>query len=856
MPAVPRWRRYLRFWRPDARADVDGELRTHWDAAVHDLRYAWRQLGRSPLFATVAVVTLALGIGANATMFGVVDRLLLRPPAGVAAPERLTRIYVRERAPMFIPGQEVLTTPVTTYPMITALQQQVPSLDGVAGAYRRPYTLGRGAEAREVDVELVTANYFRVLGVRPARGRFFVPDEDRAPVGSLIAVVSHGFWRRQLGEASDVLGRTIALDGKTFTVVGVAPESFTGVDLENVDLWVPVSALAAASFGDDWSTSPHSIWVRAIGRLAPGATPARVSAEATVVLRRAMRGWKQPWRDTLAAVVAGPIVAARGPGKALPEARVSLWLVGVAGIVLLVACANVATLLLARAAGRRREIAVRLALGVGRRRLVRQLLTETLLLATLAAAAALLVTHWGGAAVRTLLLPSVAWTGSPVDARAIAFTAAATLLTVLLAGLAPALRASATDVAGALAAGARQGGGRRSALHAGLLVTQAALSVVLLVGAGLFVRSLHRVRAHDVGIDLPRVLLVRMDLERAGFAAPRVRAVYAAAAERARQIPGVERAALAAMSVPMQTGAALRTTIPGRDSLPALPNGGPYYGAVGTDYFAALGARVVRGRGITDADERLGARVAVVNETLARHYWPAESGSPLGACVLLGSDSTCTEVVGVVQDIMLFRLVADERAQLYFPLTHPAFPASAPGALLVRTYGEAASVTGPLRRALQALAPGMPYVDVRSFEELVAPQLQPWRLGATMFALFGGLALAIAAVGLYGVLAYTVSQRTHELGVRMALGATTRDVVGLVVRDGVRVAGVGLALGAAAALAAGRFVAPLLYETSPRDPVVLGAAAVTLLAVAVLASLIPARRAAHVEPSVALRGEP
>jgi predicted permease len=707
-----------------------------------------------------------------------------------------------------------------------------------------------------VDVELVTANYFRVLGVQPALGRFFMPDEDRAPVGSLVAVVSHGFWRHQLGEARDVVGHTIVLDGKTFTIVGVAPEHFTGVDLENVDLWVPVSALAATSFGDDWATSPHSIWVRTVGRLAPGATPARVNAEATVAFRRAVRSWEQPRRDTLATIVAGPIVAARGPEQAPAEARISLWLVGVAGIVLLVACANVATLLLARAAGRRREIAVRLALGVGRRRLVRQLLTETLLLATLAAVAALLVTHWGGAAVRTLLLPNVAWEGSPLDARVLAFTTAATMLTVLLAGLAPALQASATDVAGALAAGTRQGGARRSALHAGLLVAQAALSVVLLVGAGLFVRSLHRVRAHDAGIDLPRVLLVRIDLERAGFATPRVRALYTAAVERARQIPGVERAALAAMSVPTQTGAALSTAIPGRDSLPPLPNGGPYYGAVGADYFAALGARVVRGRGITDADERLGARVAVVNETLARHYWPPGSGSPLGTCVLLGSDSTCTEVVGVVQDIMLFRLVNDERAQLYLPLTHPAFPVSAPGALLVRTGGEAAPVAGPLRRQLQGLAPGMPYVDVRSFEELVAPQLQPWRLGATMFAVFGGLALLIAAVGLYGVLAYAVSQRTHEVGVRMALGATTRDVVGLVVRDGVRVAGLGLALGAGIALAAGRFVAPLLYETSPRDPVVLGTTAVVLLVVAVLASLIPARRAAHVDPSVALRGEP
>ena len=826
--------------------------RVMWlDTLARDLRYSWRQLRRSPLSTAVIVVTLALGIGANAVIFGVVDRLLVRAPAHVTDPARLTRIYFRTTDP----DGTVAHSPVTTFPMIRALQDEMTTLEDVAGVSTNgwAYTLGSGPEAVEAAVSLVTANYFDLLGVRPRRGRFFAPDEDNPPLGSAVAVLSDGFWRRQFASDPGIIGREVRLDNRPFTVVGIAPRGFTGIDLDNVDVWLPVSALSGAAQEGGWATHAGWFWVRAIARMTPGATSDAVGTEATVSYRRAAAARERVWSDSLATVVSGPIVTALGPEERSSEAKVSVWLAGVSVIVLLIACANVANLLLGRALRRRREIAVRLAMGVGRGRLVRQLLTETMLLALLGATAALLLAWLGGQFVRSVLLPAVAWDSNPVDIRVLGYTALLTIATVLLAGLIPAIQASNTDVATALKAGSREGGGRRAGIRAALLVTQAALSVVLLVGAGLFVRSLHRVRAVDVGIDLSHVLLVQMNLDNAGFKPAESRVILEKAAERARLIPGVEHAALIGGSVPLRSGSGVPLRIPGRAELPALPNGGPYRGVVGADYFAALGARIVRGRGITERDERLHARVVVVNETLARYYWPNDD--PLGACVRLGADSACSEVIGIVQDVMLFRMVGDIRGQMYVPLTHPAMTAQAPTTLIVRADGGMEAVAGTLRRELQALSPDMPFVKVSSFEQLVAPQLQGWRLGATMFAVFGGLALVIAAVGLYSVLAYAVSQRVPEIGVRMALGATRPDIVKLFMRDGLGVSVAGVLIGIALALIAGSRIEALLYQTSTRDPVVLGAVIVVLLLVAGLASVAPALRAARVDPSVALRNE-
>ena len=824
------------------------------DSLRQDVRYAFRGLRRQPAFTAVVVITLTLGIGANAVVFGLVDRLLLSPPAHVAEPDRVARIFFRERAPAFADrNREYTTHPVTAYPMVDALRDEVPGFADVAAYFRGDYTLGRGVQAREIPVGMADGSFFRLLRVRPAVGRFYTPEED--VVGAAyVAVLGHGFWQEHFGGRAEVLDSIVIVDGQTYDIVGVAPRGFTGVDLDRIDIWVPTTSLAAKNFGDGWRDTPNAMWARAIVRLAPGITVEQAEAQATVAFRRELASWKQSWRDSLGTVVTGSLIAARGPAGPSREASVSLWLMGVSAIVLLIACANIANLLLARAIQRRREIAVRLAMGVGRARLARQLVTEALLLATIAAGVALIVAHWGGQLVRGVLLPTITFAESPVSVRVLLFTLTATVLTGALAGLAPAVQASRTDVSSSLRTGGREGGGRRSPLRSALLVSQAALSVVLLVGAGLFVRSLHNVRNLDVGIDLDRVLLVHMDdLYRRETPRARVEELFRLARERAASLPGVESVALLGGSVPTRTANAIGVRIPGRDSLPDLPGGGPYFAMVGADYFRTIGARVVKGRAVDDADVRMGARVMLVNETIAKHYFP--DADPVGQCAMIWRDSVCTRIVGVAQDIMMFGMIEDVRGQVYVPPSHPALARFPGGSMIVRLDARAPISAGGLRRELQSVAPDMPFVGIQSFAELVAPELQPWRLGAMMFGIFGGVALLIAAVGLYSVIAYLVSQRTHEIGVRMALGAARADVVALVMREGIGVALVGLALGVAAALVAGRFVVELLYETSPRDPAILAAVALVLAAVAVAAAMLPSWRASRVDPATALRSE-
>jgi putative ABC transport system permease protein len=831
--------------------------RVRWlEELAQDVRYALRQLRRAPALATVIVSTLALGVGANSVIFGVVDRLLLRAPSGVASPSQLRRLYFRGRSFIGPQGNAMYSSTMTSFATITAMQH-VPAFARVAGVQHSTSTLGRGSAAQQVECEAVTGNYFALLGIHPARGRLIEAADDRPPVGAPVVVLSYGFWQRQFSGARDVIGKSLRVDDATLTVIGVAERDFNGIDLENVDLWVPVSTMRSSarpySSDRDWTSSPSSIWIRAIARIAPKATNASAGASATVLYRRLVRDWRSEGYDdapdTLSTVIPASIIAARG-SEAPQETRISLWLAGVAGIVLIIACANVTNLLLARAFRRRREIAVRLALGVSGWRLVRQLLTETCVLAAIATVVAIIVAIWGGHLVGALLLPESFYGASWMDGRIAAFTAFVAFAAALLAGIAPALQGARIDLAAWLTTGVRDSG-RRSRLQLGLLITQAALSVVLLVGAGLFVRSLQRVRGSDVGIDLSRVLLVKMNVDVAGFDSSRVRTIVEQAIGRARRVHGVVHVTLARNGVPKFNSTSMSFDVAGRASLPLLPNGGPYVNMVDDEYFATLGTRVTRGRGIVPEDTHRESHVAVINETLARYYWPNQS--PLGACLTLASYKGCTEVVGVVQDVLMWGLINDERGQYYLP--RRTSTGSAPPVMLVRTSGDARAVGAALRRELQSLASDMPYVDVQSYADLVEPDMRSWRLGATMFGAFGTLALVIAAVGLYGVLTYAVTQRTREIGVRIALGARRAEIVRFVAIRGVGAVTVGVALGVVLALATAKFVAPMLYRTSPRDPLVIIGVAVSLIVVALVASVVPSWRASRVDPNIALRAE-
>ncbi len=813
-------------------------------ATVHDVRIAARGLRRSPAFTGMVIAILALGIGANAAMFGLIDRLLLRGPAHVRDSDRVVRLYESH----LVPGMGDFTTSTVGYVFYAAVRDGTRAFERVA-AYSgaQEVTSGRGAEATRVAASWVTWDFFPTLGATPTLGRFFAREETAPPVGENVAVIGHRLWRSRFGGAHDVLGRTIEIGDERYTIIGVAPAGLTGVELAPVDVWLPMSA-RARRMTDDWARAWDVQFLNVIARLRDDATSARASSEATTAARRAYTG-DEPGLSEMR-VTARPIWF-DDAGREASEVSVSRWLFGVSGVVLLIVCANVVNLLLARARHRRREVAVRVALGAGRGRLVRLLLAESALLALGGAVAGLVAAQWGGALVRRTLLPDVDWAASAVDARVLAFTVAAVVVTTLLIGLVPAVRATRPGMGEALREGAREGGGRRSRLRIGLTMAQAALSAVLLVGAGAFVRSLTHARSLDLGIEPERVLAVSMQWPGAGEADRSARdARVDRSMEAIRTLPGVEHAAVA-VGTPFRTRFQTRLRAEGWDSLPTLPGGGPNISAVSSDYFATLGVAILRGRGFTGADRAGSERVTVVNETMARTLWP--SSPAIGRCLYVGQATECTRVVGVAEDARRYALREPPAMQYYVPLGQESGMGGR--MLLVRTRGNPEALAPTIRRTLLELEPSLRWVDIHAMQDFIDPLIRPWRLGATLFGLFGALALVVAAVGLYSVIAYGVAERTREVGVRLALGARAGDVVRLVVREGVLAGVVGLLVGLGLAVAAASRLEPLLFETSPRSPAVLAVVAITLLAAAAVASLVPAWRATRIDPAVALRME-
>jgi predicted permease len=810
---------------------------------LRDVRYALRCLARTPGFSLVVVLTLALGIGANAAMFGVVDTLFVRPPALVRDPGRIARVYVRR--PMGPAG--TFTGSTVSYRTFEDLRDAPGPFAEVAAVVTRPLSLGRGADAVQIRGSAVSHEYFRLMGVAPALGRFFAAEEDQ--VGAeRVAVLSSGFWRRRFAGDRAVLGRTLPIGGGTYTVIGVTPEGFSGIDLRPVDVWVPIRVAAVELGGRDALTSRNWFWMSIIGRLTPGVMRADAASLATSTYRRGVAQGRS--QDTTASVILGPVQAARGP-EAGDETKVSAWIGGVALIVLLIACANVANLLLARGVARRRELAVRAGLGAGRGGLMRLLLAESLVLAALGGGAALLLAVWAGAGIRGLLIPSLPKDLPVLDLRVLGFTAFAVVVTAILAGIVPAVQSSRTELAEALKGGghgATTRGGRTRAL---LLAAQVALTLVLLVGGGLFVRSLRNVQSLDLGLDADRVLLASVDLD-AGATRDRANALYLGALERIQRLPGVEHAAGVAMQFGWGWATDLRAE--GVDSIPALPGGGPYVNVVTPDYFAAMGTRLARGRGFTAADGAGSEMVAVVNRTMARLLWPG--GESLGKCLYVG-DATraCRRVVGVFADARREGVIEEPTMQYFLPQGQYEGPGGAQiQGLVIRARGAPSALAPVVRGEIQAMG-DVPFADVQTLAARLAPDYRSWRLGATAFTAFGALALVIAAMGIFAVISYSVSQRTQEIGIRMALGAEAAQVARMILGQGLRATLLGVAAGAAGGYALGRALRALLYEVRPADPMVFGTVAAMLIAVAAAAAYLPARRAARVDPMTALRTE-
>jgi predicted permease len=823
------------------------------DAVRHDLTFAARSLRRAPGFTLAAVITLALGIGANITMFGIVDRLLLRPPAHVSAPDLVRRLYFTQWS-----NAEESTDASIGYPAYVALAESMRPVAMVAAYTTMETIIGEPGEGRREEVVLATASYLPALGVRPALGRFFTPEEDAPPIGATVAVISHSLWTEAYGGDSAAVGRTVTLGGKRYRIIGVTPAGFTGADPQRIAAWIPVSAVGGEIVGQyvtaPWHEAKNIGWLRGIARVRSEAAIPEGERLATAGYRRFLETrWSATRVDsTRARATLEPLLLERGPDQT-PSARIAVWLAAMSLLVVLIACANVANLLLARALGRRREIAVRMALGAGRTRLVSQLLTEGMLIALLGGGAALLVAHSGGRLVSDILLPGVEWGGAIFDGRMLAATAVAVIGTGLLIGLVPALQASDMNLAGSLKTGAREGGGRRSVTRASLVVVQAALSLVLLVGAGLFLRSLHKARSVDLGFVADRVLAVNLDMTGAGYSNDEAMALYEQLHARVDGLPGVEHASLA-FTEPFATNITYDISIPGRDSIVLPPSGPPRVNAVTPEFFATMGTRLIAGRGFTSTDRRGAPMVGIISETMARLLWPGRSALGERVCISELQAKPCFEIIGVAQDARWQTLGEEPGMQMYFPLSQN--PATIPLRVLhLRIAGDPAPVIRRVQDLVRQVAPRVLFADVEPLAENLEPEMRPWRVGATVFTLFGALALVLAGLGLYSVIAYDVAQRTREMAVRIALGARAADVLRLIVTQGVRLAGIGIVIGVMIALGAASWVGPLLFDTTPRDPLVLGVVGATLFTVAVAASLIPAWRATRVAPGAALRVE-
>lgn len=817
-------------------------LRDRLDDFTLDARYVVRGLAHRPGFTTTAMLCLAIGIGANTTMFGVVDALLLRPPAGVRDPGSLFWIGAKRTTP-FGGFDEVSGV---SYPDYVDFSRSS-ALVGAAGYNEEERSVGRGTDIQEVHVLTVTHQFMPLLGVRPTAGRFFVPNED-LPGAPPVVVLGNAFRDRLFRPDVDPLGKTVRLGTTLYTIVGVTPRGFNGVGRTNIDLYVPLSS----GFRDDSPLDERFLserggnWLTVIARAKPDANAERLRAELQTLYQNAHPKDRLETRILVASPTS--TVAMTIPRQA-QNAAISVWLAGVAAIVLLIACANVACLLLVRATRRRREIAVRLALGVSRARLSRLLISEALILAAGGAIGGLLLARAGESVLRATLLADVALPPSVLDIRVLGITVAAAVMTGVLCGLAPAAVALRAAIGAALRTGERDSADGRGKTLGALLVAQVALTLVLLAGTGLFVRSVRNLQTLDLGFDVEHLLRARVG--GGGFGRNTPQSFFPDLLDRVRALPGVERATLATGG-PFGNEWMVPLRVPGRAVEAGMP---PTFAAVDPDFFATLGMTLERGRLFNGADGASAAQVAVVNDAMARHYW---DGDAIGRCMKIGGDTMpCTTVVGVVRNTRQGNItqqsIQNERTAMsyYVLLDHTRGDRAA--MLYVRTRGGAARLVPNVRRLMETLAPDLPYPDVTAFSTALEPQFRPWRLGATMFGIFGAIAMVLAIVGLYGVLAFRVGQRTHEIGVRVALGAQRGDVHRLILSQGLRLAALGVVFGIVVALAAGRAINALLYGVSGRDPLVLTITSAALLAVSLLASYLPSRRATRIDPLEALR---
>lgn len=829
-----------------------GWLETLWQ----DLRYGARLLRLNPGFATVAVLSLALGVGANAAIFQLIDTVRLRT-LPVSHPEQLVEIQIDSTHRT---GDFSGRRPMLTYPILQGIRQEQQAFSGLAAWSAGELDLSQGGEARNAQGLYVSGDFFSTLDVRPIAGRLLAPSDDVRGCGSPGAVISYPFWQRQYGGAPSAIGRTLTLDGHPFEIIGVTPAAFFGVDVgRSFDVAVPLCA-DAIIHTDSRLDRRYAWWLAALGRLKPGWTATRATAQLAAIspgIFRATVSDKYPAADAkdYLALTLRAAAAPAGTSALRRQYDTPLWLLlGATALLLLIACANLANLLLARATAREREIAVRLALGASRIRIVRQLLAESLLIALAGTALGALVAGWLCRFIVGLLSTDTSriFLDFHLDWRVFAVMGGLAVFTALLFGLAPALRATKTAPADAMKTGGRGAtdSHERFGLRRGLVVIQVALSLVLVLGALLFARTLRNLATVDVGFQPDGLVEVSLDMRRAAIPAAGLVAARARFVERLRALPGVRSAAEAAI-VPFDGNFWNEQIVVDG----ALQPGVPDFNRVGPGYFQTMRTRLLQGRDFNAHDTAGSPTVAIVNESFVRKYLGHRNpiGRSFRTLVPPGQPSPDYEVIGVVQDSK-YQSVRDPFGPLVFTAAAQDPQPDAFGTVVVRSNEPLAALTPEITAATAAINPAI-VVQFETAEQNLRQLLLPERLMATLSIFFGLLAGVLATIGLYGVLSYMVARRRNEIGIRMALGASSRTVIGLILGESAVLVIAGLAIGIVLAVASGRAANALLYGLSAGDPLTIAAAAALLLTVAALASGLPAMRAARVDPNVALREE-
>ena len=818
---------------------------------MQDLRYGLRMLRKNPGFTAVAVLSLALGIGANTTIFTVVNAILLH-----ALPVRdISRLVEMDTV-----DTKTLVTQARSeklgmsFPNFQDYRRDNTVFTDLAAFMPTEVTWSGGVEPRQLLSELVSANYFEVLGIRPARGRFFMPDEDTKPNGNDVAVLSYALWANKLGSDPGIIGKPLIFDARPYTVIGIAPRGFRGTItfFSSEQVWIPTSMKDQVLGGKikDFFNDRRFLTVGTIGRLKPGVE--MTAAEASLKTMATHLEAEFPKDNGGRSVALSPLAdAAVGVNDHKRIALAGAMMMGVVGLVLLIACVNLANLLLAQGARRQKEISLRAALGAGRTRIVRQMLTESMLLSLAGGAVGLGIAYAGRSILWSFRPPFIEQSGIDLslDSHVLLFTLGVAILTGFIFGLVPAVKASRPDLMETLKSGGRSGtmGWRRDPLRSLLVIGEMALALITLVGAGLFLHSMQNAQKTELGFESKNLLAMNFDLGALQYEEGRAQQFYRAAIEKVKNSPGVASVSIAS-NAPIG-GGLLRTVFPeGRDEASGYRGTLTTVNNIIPGYFETLRIPVLRGRSFNDGDRKETTMVAVASEAMVKQYWPNEDG--LGKRFHFFGDPTLREIVGVAANSVINEVGEEPQPIVFLPMAQDYVPAVT---LQVRTTGNPENVVATARAALQSLDPNLAVTNVFTIEQILAQALWAPRMGGLLLALFGALALVLSAVGVYGVLSYSVNQQTREIGLRMAMGAQRSDVMRLILGQGLRLTVLGLGLGVLVALGLMRVLVSLLFDVRAYDPLTYTAVTLLLTAVALLACYIPARRAMRVDPMVALR---